>query len=175
MLTLYLGKQELFNNETQEFSYTEGRAYHFEHSLRAISKWETKHKTPFLVDGQKTSEQTLDYIRCMCTDDSFEISLLNEEAIKKINAYILEGHTATTIKNMGANSGKIITSEVLYSYLSICDIPFDTDEWNIDRLLMVIASVSALKSPPKKMSRAEIYEQNKRLNAERRKEMNSKG
>lgn len=175
MLTLELGKQELFNEETNEFIQSEGTRFRFEHSLSAISKWESKYRVPFLQNGEKTPEQTLYYIECMCLDEGFSSNLLDNNAIEQVNKYITENHTATTIANTGGPNNKVITSEVLYSYLSICDIPFDTDTWNLDRLLMVIGSVSAIKSPPKKMTKAEIYEQNERLNEQRKAELNIKG
>lgn len=146
----------------------QGKTYKFEHSLKAISKWESFYNEPFLVDGSKTQEESLYYIKCMCLTDGFTTDLIDDAAMIAINLYLTKSHTATTISNTERPiNPPIVTSEILYSYLSICDIPFTSDEWNIDRLLITIQAISALKSPPKKMSQEEILEQNKKINEQR--------
>lgn len=175
MITLNIGETEYFDQENEKFIQVEGKKFRFEHSLKAIFEWESIWKTPFLRDGDKTHEQTLSYIECMCLDEGFDIKDLTVENAEKLMEYIKDKHTATTINQQDENSSKIITAEVLYAYLAIAKIPFAVEEWNLDRLLMTIGSVSAINTPPKKMSRAEVMAQNRKLNEQRRKELNSKG
>ena len=49
MYTITIPKQRLFNNKTEEFVYiNKDTTLVLEHSLVAVSKWESKWKVPFL-------------------------------------------------------------------------------------------------------------------------------
>ena len=64
MLTLELPEREYFDEETERFGRIKATTLKLEHSLISISKWEAKWHISFF-DSEKTTEQTLDYIRCM--------------------------------------------------------------------------------------------------------------
>lgn len=81
MLTITVPGIELFNSETQTFSYSEPVVLELEHSLVSLSKWESKWNLPFLGRDEKTDEQIIDYIRLMAqneVDDSVFRRLSNE-------------------------------------------------------------------------------------------------
>ena len=65
MLKLTVPAFEQFNDETGEFITTRQQTFQLEHSLVSLSKWESKWRKPFLSTGDKSQEETLDYIRCM--------------------------------------------------------------------------------------------------------------
>lgn len=174
MLKVQIEDKTIRTNDGQEI-FVKGGLFHFEHSLKAISIWESKWRKPFLTDGEKTIEESIDYVFDMCLDDGLTIYHMNDDLLTQVYDYIKEHHTATTIKNDGEPNRRVITSEVLYSYLAVSQIPFDVENWNLDRLMMVVGSVSALNSPPKKMSQAEVMAENKRLNAERKKQLKTTG
>ena len=64
MLHLAIPSVELWDEAKNEFVYTKAQKLTLEHSLVAISKWESKWCKPFL-DSDKTREEILDYVRCM--------------------------------------------------------------------------------------------------------------
>ena len=67
-----------------------------------------------------------------------------------------------------------MTSEVIYAVMVETGIPFECQDWHINRLLMLL-NVLDLRANPKKMSRNEIYKQNTDLNEQRKARYNTKG
>ena len=85
--------------------------------------------------------------------------------------------TATTIREdkNPKNSRKIITSELIYCWMTQLNIPFECDKWRLNRLIMLIRTCSAENAPSKKMSKKELIERNAAINAANRKRFMSKG
>lgn len=180
MITIRVPDIELFNGETQEFEVLPGREFRFEHSLKAISLWESKWCKPFLSklpSHKKTTEELVDYYRCMCLDDGFTDEYLTYEVQSKLAEYLQTSHTATTFRetpNQGIDL-TVHTSEVLYAYMAIAGIPFEADTWNFERLSVLIRAVGELNQPKKKMSNSEILQQNRELNEMRKAKLKSGG
>lgn len=65
MLTVCIPPIELWDETKNEFVGTKGATIQLEHSLVAISKWESRWNVPFLTKDKKTPEQLLDYIKYM--------------------------------------------------------------------------------------------------------------
>ena len=80
MLEIKIPESESFDNEKQEFITEKEVTLQLEHSLISISKWESKWNKPFLDNKiEKTSEETLDYVKCMTinkVDDSVYLRLI---------------------------------------------------------------------------------------------------
>ena len=174
------GKQELWDEKNEVFVYTDEKdvVLRLEHSLISISKWESKYHTPFLT-ANKTDAQILDYIKCMTlnnVDDSV-YSRLSLDNIKRINDYIADPMTATTVHDNGAKkrSNEIVTSELIYYWMIMYNIPVEFEKWHINRLIMLIRVCSAKNSTDQKMSKTEIMRQNRALNAARRAKYHTKG
>ena len=179
MLIINIPSKELFNEKKQEFIQVKGTNIELEHSLISISKWESKWKKPFVSDIEKTTEETIDYIKCMLIDDrqSVYINYLTEENIKKINNYITDSMTATTFYDDKTTSKKkeTVTSELIYYWMIANNVPLECEKWHLNRLLTLIRICNIKNTPPKKMSKREILEKNAAINAARRKKLNSKG
>ena len=179
MLIINIPSKELFNEKKQEFIQVKGTNIELEHSLISISKWESKWKKPFVSDVEKTTEETIDYIKCMLIDDkqSLYINYLTEENIKKINNYITDSMTATTFYDDKTTGKKkeIVTSELIYYWMIANNVPLECEKWHLNRLLTLIRICNIKNTPPKKMSKREILEKNAAINAARRKKLNSKG
>ena len=103
----------------EKFISVKGAAVDLEHSLASVSKWESKWHVPFHDERkQKTLEQNVDYIRCMClTDTDPEVfNYLTEQNVKEIMDYIGDSATATWFNNAAnKKTGKreIITAEII--------------------------------------------------------------
>ena len=180
MLQLDIEEQEFFDEAKNEFIHIEPQKLSFEHSLISLSKWESKWHKPFLKPGdKKTQEESIDYIRCMCINKNVNPIVfwsLKQDQIDKLEAYIADPMTGTTITNVTSRpSRQIMTSELFYYYMFSFNIPIECEKWHLNRLVTLIEVFSIKNSPGKKMSKADAMARNRQLNAARRKKYNSKG
>lgn len=180
MLILKIPEQEYYDQANEEFIVCKACTLKLEHSLVSISKWESKWKKPFLTDKPKTSAEFIDYIRCMTINQDVPdevYSLLSHENVKKIEEYIMDPATATTVfDRRKSKTGKpeIPTSELIYYWMVVNGIPFDCEKWRLNRLLTLIKVCNA-KGNPQQMSKQEIYAMNAALNSSRRAASGSRG
>lgn len=180
MLQLELGSTEGYNEETNEFFMTKGKMVFLEHSLLSISKWESRWKKPFLGKGDKTYEETIDYIRCMMVSknvDDEDYKLITNADIEKVNNYIADSMTATWFskQNDAPHKREVITSELIYYWMIALQIPFECQKWHLNRLLTLIEVCNRKNSPPKKMGKREALAQRRALNASRKHNAHSHG
>lgn len=182
MLKLQMPAYELFDEQTNEFIYTDAFEVELEHSLVSLSKWEAKYTKPFLTKAEKTTEEILYYIKCMANRDltDREVDLLVRRHLDKIEAYIKAPMTATWFtKREGEaksrGSGEAVTAELIYYWMVALNIPFECQYWHLNRLLTLIQVCNLKSKPPKKMSRGSILKNNAALNKSRRAKMHSKG
>lgn len=180
MLTISVPATEIFDEIRDEFVYVEACALQLEHSLISISKWESKWCKPFLVNKDKTSEEIIDYIKCMTLNkhvDNNVYRCLTQSNISQINDYIGAPMTATyfSTPERGGKNGEQITSELIYYWMIALNIPFECQKWHINRLLTLVRVCNIKNQPPKKMSKRDIISRNAALNAARRQQLNTKG
>ena len=180
MLQITVPAFEGWDESKQEFVNYKAQTLQLEHSLIAVSKWESKWHKPFLVKEQKTKEETLDYIKCMTITQNVDPEVYNrltQDNIDEINAYIDNPMTATTFSDEqnGKPSREIITSELIDYWMIANNIPVEFRKWHLNRLITLIKICSIKNAPPKKQSKQDILRRNAALNAERRKRLNSKG
>lgn len=167
-------------NEFIELPLVKQQTLQLEHSLVSLSKWESKWCKAFFSKEEKTFEETIDYIKCMTLTKNVDENVymrLSKDNINEINKYIEHPMTATTFNNTGAgrNNREFITSELIYYWMIVLNIPFECQKWHINRLLTLIRVCEIKSQPPKKMGRREILNRNAALNAARRKQLNTKG
>lgn len=180
MLEINVPAGEFWDEANNQFINTKETVLKLEHSLVSLSKWESKWCKPFLGKEQKTSEELLDYVKCMTltqnVDDNVYLALSNNN-IEKIKKYIEEPHSATTIReNPNApKSHEIITSELIYYWMISLGVPFECQKWHLNRLLTLIRVCSIKNQPPKKMSQRQLMSRNSALNAARRNKLHSTG
>lgn len=173
--------EEYYDEEKNEFVSPETFTLELEHSLASLSKWEAREELPFLTDTDKTTEQTLAYVRDMTLtpdvpDKVFEC--LNSENLIAINNHINAKMTATSIRELGpsrGNRGETITSEVIYYWMTSLTIPFEADKWHLNRLIMLIRVCNEKNKPSKKMPRQSAIQRQRELNAQRRAQLGSRG
>lgn len=180
MLTITIPATEMWDEKNEKFIDIKGCRLQLEHSLVSLSKWESKWCKPFLFTNDKTTEEIMDYVRCMTltTNISPEVYYgLTSENIKAINAYIEAPMTATHFGSERNGSGKreVVTSELIYYWMIALNIPFECQKWHLNRLLTLIRICNIKNQPAKKMSRREIMSRNAALNAARKKQLGTKG
>lgn len=187
MLVLKLEPEEFWDEVKQEFVYSDPVEVKLEHSLVSINKWESKWHVPFMgKEHQKTPEEMVDYVRYMILnknidDDTLRRIVTSEKHMTSIKNYMDDSMTATKFsKQQQAQArihqgGEYITAELIYYWMVALQIPFECEKWHINKLLTLIQVCNLKNTPPKKMSKQEIYAQNRALNAARRAKYNSKG
>jgi len=179
MLQLDVTLEEFYDEESEKFFSGSVFVLELEHSLVSLSKWEQFFEKPFL-SNEKTTEETLWYIRAMIVTanvPSYIFTKLDEEHFATINKYINAKMTATWFNDKNTKPGpkEIITAEIVYYWMIELGIPFECQHWHLNTLLTLVKVCNLKRTPPKKMSRAEIAAQNRALNEKRRREAGTRG
>ncbi len=179
-LQIKIPAREFYDPVNNRFITTKAVELVLEHSLLSISKWESKWHKPYLSPNEKTQEETIDYIRCMCLNREVDPNVfyaIDRKTFQSIADYISNPMTATTFHNREKKkSREIITNELIYFWMTNFNIPFDPcQKWHLNRLLTLIEVASIKNQPPKKMGRKEMLNQRSALNAQRRARYNTRG
>lgn len=178
-IKIHIPAQELFDEEKSEFIQIKDTTLVLEHSLISVSKWESKWKKPFLDRKPKTIEEQIDYVRCMTMSSNVDPNtyyLLSKDDIDRINAYIDDPMTATWFsKSNSKPSHEIVTAEVIYFLMISYNVPVEFEKWHLNRLLTLLKVCELKNTPSKKMSKREIMNRNRALNARRRHALHSRG
>lgn len=152
-----------------------------EHSLLSISKWESKWKIPFVDNREMTTEQFLDYCRCMTINrqkDPNVYMYLRQSDAEKIGAYMEDSMSARKIRTSSKGKRRntaVMTSEYFYYLMIQLGIPFECEKWHFGRLLALIdccQSNSQGEAPMSYRDRQKLYAE---LNAKRRAALGTKG
>lgn len=171
-----------------EFIIHEGRTIRFEHSLRAVAEWEGKWKKPYLTNSpnyEKTPNEVMDYFRCMALDDidPLYISKISSEDLIRMRDYINDTMSAVKFsddiksgrRSSLSRTGTETTAETIYYEMIQLGIPFECENWNLNRLLMLLRYCAEKEKPGKKMSQRDIMSRNASLNKMRRARLGSLG
>lgn len=173
MLTIIVPEKEFFDDNCGYFYKSPVTELSLEHSLLSISKWESKWHKSFLSSDELSNDEMLDYIKCMTINKNISplvYKCLTNDNYDEINAYVANKMTATTFtQEPPAGTKEIITSEIIYYWMTTFHIPFECEKWHVNRLLTLIKVCNIKNSPPKKRSKAEIAASNRKLKEERRK------
>jgi len=181
MLSIIVPGEEHFDETTSEFIYRDNFILELEHSLVALSKWESIFEKPFLGSEEKSAGEVLGYIKCMVLTPNVPEAVylkLSEENLSDINEYLEAKMTATwfppTLPTT-PRSREVITAELIYYWLTVFQIPFECETWHLNRLFTLIQVCNIKSSKPKKMSKNELALRNRELNEQRKKQLGTRG
>ena len=178
MISIHIPETEYYDETKNEFVSIKEQTLLLEHSLISVSKWESKWHKPFLEKNDKTTEEVIDYLRCMTITQNVDPNVyynISENDILRIKDYIDDSMTATTFSNQNRPNRQIITAEIVYYWMVTFNIPFECQKWHLNRLLTLINVCSIKNQPSKKMSKADIRSRNAALNAARRAQLGTRG
>ena len=180
MLTLLVKSEEFYDEQNEEFTSVPDVILELEHSHHSLSKWESKFKKPFLGPNEKTLEETMGYVEAMVISNNCDNSILNRltsEHFLKINDYISSTESATTFNTNQKSRGnsEIITSELVYYWMIAFNIPFECENWHLNRLFSLIQICNIKNTNQKKMPKNEIAARNRALNEQRKAQLNTRG
>lgn len=180
MLQVTIPAGELYNDETGEFIQTKEQVLQLEHSLVSLSKWESKWKKPFLGKGDKTNQETIDYIQCMTITQNVDARVylvITDKIIEEVSNYVADSMTATTFSKLEERriNREIVTAEIIYYWMVALNIPFECQKWHLNRLLTLINVCNLKNQPKKKMTPKQLMSRNRALNEARRLQTGTSG
>jgi hypothetical protein len=104
------------------------------------------------------------------------IASFKESHFNQIKDYINSKQTATWFpEEKHPDTGEAVTSELIYYWMISLGIPFECQDWHLNRLLTLIKVCNIKNAPKKKMSQRDAAAQRRNLNDLRRKQLGSSG
>lgn len=166
----------LFDEENQRFIDRPKQKVEFRYTLKNLDEWESKHKKRFLDNKDLTDDELLDFIKIMCTDKSFDFNRLDVDQYNRIIQYVYKDVPSATVlpkskkKSKAGQRQSVFTSEILYAHMAINGIPFEWENRNLNKLMLLINTVNSLQAPPEKMSNTEAMDEQRSIIEQRRAE-----
>ena len=119
-------------------------------------------------------------MRCMTLTKNVDPEIytrLSNENYTAINAYLEAPMTATYLieEKQIRGTKETVTSELIYYWMILYNIPVEFQKWHLNRLLTLIRVCNVKNSTPKRRSKREMWNRNAAINAANRKRFNSKG
>lgn len=180
MLTLKVPMDDAWDEANEKFTASRYVTVELEHSLASLAKWERLHEKPFLSEKEKTTVETLSYIREMVLTPDLPIEVFNimiDKFISEINDYIQAKMTATWFREdpNAKKSREVITAEILYYNMTAMNIPFECQHWHLNSLLTLIKVINLKNEPKKKTNRRDAAAQRRALVQQRRQQYGTRG
>ena len=180
MLQITIPGEELYDEDAQEFIEVGAVTLRLEHSLVSLSKWESKFEKPFISKNDKTPEEMIEYVHMMCLDPDFpreKLQELSQKNVEDIVKYIESKQSATWFNDnpTARPNREVITSEIIYFWMVTLRIPFECQDWHLNRLLTLIRVCNEKTQKPTKQNKQTSAQQRRDLNAQRRQMYNTTG
>lgn len=176
MLILTFPEMETYDPDKNEFVIIPEETCKFMFNLIAVDKWESKNQKRFLENPDLTLDEYLDFFSVMCIEGNFDKNRVGKLEYEKLIEYLKLTPSATTLPKTSNKPGerrKELTSEIIYAYMCLSGIPIEWENRNLNKLIVLIGTISALQEPPKKMSKREAMEEQAKLIRERRRKIES--
>lgn len=131
----------------------------FEHSLLSLSKWEARNQVPFLSKAPKSATKMVEYFQDMLVEDVDDtlVYVLSPEQLEQVTKYIYDKQTASSVPDIPSKGeGTVVTSELIYYWLSALQIPFTpTETWHVNRVMMLVQIANFHQQDPNKNKRSD--------------------
>jgi hypothetical protein len=176
MLEIDVVLEDFYDETTERFVPSKSETVRLEHSLVSVSKWEAVWEQAFLGSKEKTTDQTVSYIKMMIVGAEPPPGVfqkLLEKHIEQVKEYVGAAMSATklsTDKN-APSSKEIVTSELIYYWMISLNVPVEFEHWHLNRLITLIRVINLKNTPKKKMSNSE----RRALNRQRLAKHNTRG
>lgn len=133
----------------------------FEHSLRNMSKWESRTRKAFLGSTQKTANEMVAYYADMIITPGVDKNLvyaLSPQQMEALTDYINSDQTASKVpqETKSQYNPEVTTSELVYYWLSGLKLNWEAQDWHLSRCMMLIQITSYKQQPPKKRNAREV-------------------
>lgn len=183
MISIVVPKGEVYDRKKEMFySIDKDITIQLEHSLISLQKWEAKWHKPFLGKGEKTFEETLDYIRCMCLTPNVKedvFYLIPRSEMVRISEYIENPMTATWFSEEKGPAAKkkkeVVTAEIIYYWMISLGIPSEYKKWHLNQLLTLIRVINVKNAPRKPRSKKDLLQEHMKINEINKKLFGTKG
>lgn len=171
---------EYYDNKSKRFVVVPVTKVQLEHSLASLSKWEEKYEVPFLSLEDRSDEQTIYYIECMCLTPNVPPELFERIARKhgeEVHDYLERKHTATYFSEptKPPRSSEVITAELVYYWLDELNINWEVQYWNLNKLFTLIKVHNLKNAKPQPMNTKEAAARRRAENERRLKQYNTTG
>ena len=152
----------------------------FEHSLRSISKWESKHCVAFLGSAEKTPTQLIDYYQCMLLTPGVDpniVVMLEPSELDDLYNYINKPQTASSVPKEATKkfNPEVTTSELIYFMMDQLKINWEAQDWHLSRLMILIEITGYKLQPAKKRPIVETMDDWQAINEARQKKYKTTG
>ena len=165
--TLVVQGDEFWDPINEVFVDTDTTTLVLRHCLRSVVEYECKTKKSFFIKDQLTDEDLRYYVKCMTTNGDFDWIVyqgISNSQLIDIGKYLDDPMTASTYTDLSkyanggrpARHGKIVTAENFYSAMANFGIPFECENWHLNRLTALIRFCDAQNNPGKKMPQNEL-------------------
>lgn len=178
MLELKFPEIETYDSDKNEFVSIPEETCIFMFNLVSLDKWERKYRKRFLDNPDITIDEYLDFFEIMCIEGNFDKNRIGNSEYQELISYIKDTPTATVLPKGDSKAGerkKIFTSEIIYAYMCLSGVPMEWENRNLNKLIMLLNTISSIQQPPKKMSARESAEEQSRIIEERRKQYENRG
>lgn len=179
MLPLHIEVPDKWDPVKEEFILTPAKDVQLEHSLISIVKWESHYHKPFLRT-QLTGEELLYYIsNCMCITKNVDEDIfrtMDRQLLEQVKDYIADPMTATPkLPGKDGTDTEMITSELIYYWMTQLSIPWEAERWHLNRLMRLIELANYKNTPPEKRSKIDMAKSRREENDRRRALWKTKG
>lgn len=152
----------------------------FEHSLRSLSKWESKIKKAFFGSKEKLPSEMIFYFQCMMLTPDADPDLvyaLSPDQMDVITKYINEDLTASSVpqETKSQYNAEVTTSELVYYWMTGLKINWEAQDWHFSRLMMLIQITAYKQQPAKKRNPIETMSDWRKENERRKKMLGTSG
>lgn len=180
VLVLDFPEHTSFNRETEEFLTLPPTRLTLVHNLQSVVRWESKWKRSLVDRPPSSVDEVTDYIGCMSDGQDevpFLLERLTRDHVEAIKNYIADPMSASVMLSRPGErkTSEKMTSDLIYYYMVVFQIPFEAEEWHLNRLLMLIRICNAKQNAGQKTNPKSAASQRAALNRARRTRAGSRG